>query len=894
MLVQRANGEPQVKVIDFGLARVLHPDDLEINSETRSGAILGSLWHMSPEQTIAGADVDTRTDVFLLGSLLYQLLTGECLLDRDTLESKDLARILTAIREQQPARPSQRIASPKLRPLRAEKTDFSSRLLSELDWAVMRAIEKEPDRRYQTVAELSADVRRFLNDEPINARPPSLAYSARKYFRRHKGFVLSIGSVLLALVATAVIATIGFLQVSDANEAAERRLSQARTSNAILSDIFADLDFSSADAATTPLRMQLAQRLVSASEKLSTESVGDRTEVGRLQLRLGKTLNSLGFYREAVPTCRAARETLRQSGGVLTASRDAGRQYGMSLFRSGDFVLAREVLFQVLDESENANEPVEALATRHLIGWSWYCEGDFDAAEDVVMPVVKGRTELLGASHPQTLRSKNLLARIYTSDKDARKAIPILFGCLAHHRARQPKHPATIQAISDLAWAYCQTPEREKGVVMADEAYQLARQVYGDAHEFTLNARVTVGLAEWATGDSESAREILVTAIRGLESFSTRESGSTVAASQILARLLVDSKQPELALPILQTNLRIRQDAVPVGHPSLVAALIELADVETQLGEYVKARALLKMAIESNERNTPRSDASGYRAARQMGSTWFAVGRFSEALDAFQTNREICEKAQGHFGFDTMLAYADCAKALSALNRAVDAIELLRDYLSDLEGEPEPLRLHRTIITAQLGIVLAQSGQVEHGIELMESVVHGGARLREMSYLIRELRLAYLKAGESDRLLGSVRRDLAMAEHRFGGDSRMMGVHLLSLGRDLIEFHQPELAKQHLDRSTEILIALDDSSWQTQNAPLLSRLAGIASVPSQNQADFDEELRAVEAAFVRARQTAAFPAQRRELSWVAQEVSRLLSLRGRAIGEWQQRADEGR
>lgn len=225
VLVETRNDESVVKVIDFGLARILQANEFDMTREiTHAGAILGSLWHMSPEQAGAESEnIDTRTDVYLLGALLYQLLTGCPAIDRERLSKADLATILWAIRHDDPPRPSQRLVSRSL-----EKDMQSKELLdglrSDLDWIVMRAIEKNPERRYATVAELSADVRRFINDEPIHARPPKLTYKLKKLFRQHRTASVGVLSVFVALVAglmsTGLLWQTASREATRANEAA--------------------------------------------------------------------------------------------------------------------------------------------------------------------------------------------------------------------------------------------------------------------------------------------------------------------------------------------------------------------------------------------------------------------------------------------------------------------------------------------------------------------------------------------------------------------------------------------------------------------------------------------------------------------------------------------------
>lgn len=884
VMVDVKDGQPGVKVIDFGLARTLDRD-FEFTAQTRTGAILGSLWHMSPEQTLAGAEADTRTDVYLLGALLYQLLTGELVVQRDTLDSGDLAKILLAIREDQPPRPSQRIGRTDgdTTHFGASEENILPRLRGELDWVAMRAIEKDPDRRYQTVEQLAADVRRFLSNEPVEARPPTAWYTAQKYVRRNRAFVTAVGAAFVAVVAIAIFSTVGFLQVSEANALAERRLSQANSSNAILSGIFADLDFDSPESTTAPLRMQLAKRLIRASEDLRAQSVGDSAKVAKLQSRLGDTLNSLGFHHDAAPVCQLAYEAATRLDWPPQKIRDAGRQLAVAWMHSGRFEEAEELLMHLCDECDSESATIESLTTQHLMARLHYLEGRLEKAEQITKRVVSLREARLGAKHLDTLDSRVLLATIYTAMKVGESAVPILEECVAEYRASDPRQPRTIQAISDLAHAYCQTRRRERGVALADEAFQLARTTFGEFHEVTFNAQVQVGLTAWTVGEIDRAEQSLTEAIRGLRTTRLAESRSAFVAAQVLARLYSANGYPETALSMVQENLRIAKQQFPPGHPSLSAVRNEMAVLYGILGDLKTTRSICSKIIA----NDLTSEA--YWAQRNLARSYFEEQQFSKAAQILESSRESAEKAQGLVGRDSLLATAELAKTLSAMNCGDQAITLLESFLEELESARGPLRLRKTIVTAQLGIVLAQSGQVERGIELMEPIVANGGPPKQRDELIQELRRAYRVAGDTQRFTESFQKEIEDIEQRFRIGSRFKATRLLTLGRDLIEFGQFELAAEVLLRSDQIFKANQDNSWQAAFTELVTQRC-LLSLEENDASALESRLASLDSAFERADLSAVFPAHKLELRSVAEDVASLLENRGLESDRWRDRA----
>ena len=209
ILVTLYDGKPVPKVIDFGLAKALeHQTRLTDRTLfTEFGQVIGTLQYMSPEQAEMNAlDVDTRTDIYSLGVLLYELLTGSTPIEADTLAKLAIFKILETIREKEPQRPSDRLSDSHdaivgiSAQRRIEPKKLQHVLRGDLDWIVMKALEKDRRRRYETANGLAEDVRRFLNDQPIAARPPSRAYQFNRFVRKNRGLVASLATIFTVLL----------------------------------------------------------------------------------------------------------------------------------------------------------------------------------------------------------------------------------------------------------------------------------------------------------------------------------------------------------------------------------------------------------------------------------------------------------------------------------------------------------------------------------------------------------------------------------------------------------------------------------------------------------------------------------------------------------------------
>ncbi len=302
ILVSLVDGKPVPKVIDFGVAKAVGDDMMDDVMQTQVGTIVGTLEYMSPEQAgDSNGDVDTRSDIYSLGVILYELLTGLRPIDAARLKNAGLMEMIRVVREEEPSKPSTRLSTNEaLASLaatrRIEPTRLMALLRGDLDWVVMKCLEKDRDRRYETAASLGRDIQCYLADEPVEARPPDAVYRFRKLLRRHRASVVSIALVSIALIAGTAVATWQAFRARNAEEAA--RIDQQNAERSAMLEARAKVEAQNLAAANAQLAADENQaKLLAQSANLEKDRQLSRAAASLFNAQMTRA----NLFREAEP-----------------------------------------------------------------------------------------------------------------------------------------------------------------------------------------------------------------------------------------------------------------------------------------------------------------------------------------------------------------------------------------------------------------------------------------------------------------------------------------------------------------------------------------------------------------------------------------------------------------
>jgi serine/threonine protein kinase/tetratricopeptide (TPR) repeat protein len=758
VLVELHDDRPVSKVIDFGVAKAIGQQLTEKTLYTGFGALVGTPAYMAPEQaTFNALDVDTRADVYALGVLLYELLVGTPPFEPERLKLAALDEVLRLVREEEPPRPSTRLSTSQARASIAavrqtDPTTLTKLVRGELDWVVMKALEKDRTRRYETASALAKDVERYLKDETVEACPPTLGYRVRKFTRKHR----------MALFWTAmVILILGGIAQASAWQAMKLR------------DALVEVQ---------------EQRVATLKEKLQADAERERArEAERKAVKEKERAD-----REAKAT-KAVQEYLINQ--VLAAA-DPYKSKGTKL--SVEDLLDRAA---AAVGSSFAAQPEFEVAIREMLGRTFMRLGKYAAARTQVTAALDLRKRLNSNNHPETFLNENDLGEILHQEGKVAEAERLLRACL--ERSRQTlgeKHPVTLATYSNLGTLLWRQKRHREAEPLTRRAYELQHEILGPENQNTLVSLLNLGIQIRDQGRLTDAEPLMVKALQELRRVYGDNHPTTIAARNNLGSLRLAQRNLPEALRHYREALSAARAVLPDHHPNTLLTVNNVGYVLQQMGKLDEAETFYRwvvLTLQVQQPNHPHLlEALGNLAqCLEAQKKWEEAGKhrvelyqlsqrtlgihhddtlarqgsvlmnlnerklWKEAMAWGETLLPLCQSIKGDTHDLTQAARLALAHAYLGADAPTKAEAQLRDWLKhDVKHDP-PSYLHHAV-TSMLGDALlgqkryaeAEPLLLKGYQELKDYSPRPGAEIKESTHAaVERLVKLYLLWGNKDQ-----------------------------------------------------------------------------------------------------------------------------------------------
>ncbi|WP_367871128.1 tetratricopeptide repeat protein [Luteolibacter sp. Populi] len=484
-----------VKVIDFGIAKATQQQLTDMTLFTRFEQFVGTPLYISPEQaSLSAIDIDTRSDIYSMGVLLYELLTGKPPIDASELMAAGFDEMRRIIREKEVPKPSTRFGTigDEERRTIAQARHTEPKLLSfvirgELDWIVLKALAKDRSRRYGTATALREDLERFLRNEPVKAAAPSRTYQMRKFLVRHRAAAAMVALLLTAMVAGTVVSAMQAVRAKRAEAAVkasladvERARRDAEDVTRFLADVFRSADPRDGSSVT------LAETLGRATGRLDTEFVDQPDRRAHIQLALGAGYYGLGLYGEAAKLQQDAywyfeKEYGEADARTLAAMDDLGLTYS-SDNKPGYAHMYQERVLRIRRETNGPNS-LATLSAMHRLATSYDGTWDREDAKRLRIEVFGKYKDILGPDAPETLGAMQNLAISYEATGNPQMALNLREEVWSKLREQgKAESPEGIRAMGNLAISYGLAGRNGEALSLLESALAGSRKVFGAEH----------------------------------------------------------------------------------------------------------------------------------------------------------------------------------------------------------------------------------------------------------------------------------------------------------------------------------------------------------------------------------------------------------------------------
>lgn len=730
VLVTLQDHRPVPKVIDFGIAKATEQSPDAHTAVTQFRQALGTPAYMSPEQAgVSKTDIDTRSDVYSLGIMLYELLTGTTPFESVTSKSHDPDEIQRAIRELEPSKPStQLVRIEALNTLAFQRSCESKKLGSlikgDLDWITLKAIEKDRTRRYETPNALAADIDRYLHNEPVEASPPSVSYTAIKFARRNRvalSFVLSLIMVLcLGMVGTGVFAVRSVrAERAAAEEArvAQVELSRATEIKGLLSGMLNSMNPNVAQGQDTTLLRSILQ---SAAERVDQDQITDELVKSEIANTLANVYVLIGEAETGMHFVQMAYDIRSRLLGVDHDDTLVSAQILAQAYEDlGDLDQARAFyertiesrvrvngpddrrtlnaeLLLVTFESVNPAQPISierarsfyehcrrvlgeedlyTLTARQVAGMVMFDHGRLEEGIDELQEVVREMRAVLGDDDSTTILAIGGLGGELLMLNRLDEAEPLIRESIERgRRILGDRHPHVASMMNNLAYLLLRKRQPDEAIELMQQAIALQTELMGPDHPRVIESSVNLGGLLASVGRFDEATDVMQDALTHARKVLGDTNPNTLRLMNNLGGVLIQQSRLDEALPILTDVLALKEEIQGRDHPDTMRTVVNLATVYDQTGREEQAADLFRRVYEHRSTTLASENPERIRAAMYLSPVLVKLDQNAEAIGVLEAElpgaRALWEQEQPEQLASYLVLLARASRAMGELEQA--------------------------------------------------------------------------------------------------------------------------------------------------------------------------------------------------------------------------------
>ena len=775
ILVTEVDGRPVPKIIDFGVAKATTQRLTEMTMFTAMGQLIGTPEYMSPEQAAGGDDdIDTRTDVYALGVVLYELLAGTLPFESGELRKAGYDAIRRLIIEQDPPRPSTRFGS-----LGARATQVAAHhgtapqrlrgeLRGDLDWITMKALAKERDRRYETANGLAADIRRHLRQEPVTAGPPSTSYRLGKLVRRNRGAFVAGSALVLMLAVLAVSMSVQAGRLARERDRTAVQAAKAEKTTQFLQSMLGGISPATARGRDTKL---LEEILLNTDRRTQAELAGQPEVEAAIRGTLGLTYSAIGKYPEALANLRVA-DSLQTAllGADAVATLSTRRDLGGALSRAGRHAESEAQLRAVIEDAQAARGPDDAVALRAMVDLAdlfartgklkesqefgeaavaaygrrpdaapedalrakvalahTLANGErYARAESLMTDAIAGYVAAFGADHPQALTARGTLGIIQQYSGQTEAALKSYEEAIAGmSRVLGPDHPETIKARSNQATFYIALGRLDEAEAVHRELVEATTRIYGADNAETIVSRLNLGSTLLAQGRHAEAEAYLDELLAASRRALGPEHRRTLGVMTLLANLYDQQRRYPEAAAMLGQVARDSEGNLGETHPAVVINYYNWAAKLQDMGDNRAAEPAYRTALDKHQRGDGTDKPYVAAILNGLGMAVAARGNAIEADSLLASGLAMRERLFGPSHTEVAYSLASMADVLHQRGDHAGAAVRLRACVAIRDSLLAPDDWIRAATRSDLGRCLVESGKNAEAVPVLEEAVRG-------------------------------------------------------------------------------------------------------------------------------------------------------------------------